>query len=355
MSDAYYFLLLCIDCAGDISDLCVVQYTFRFGEHDVKICPHGNARHNSDSFIQTQPSTLQRIKESHGRGSLTPKGLVAKITEEEGGMVNCRSSSSLPRNRHQVSAAWYQSSSKTNSDLLHAVMEMCMKSKQEGENFVQCVQASPEPLCVLALEQQLLDLERFCTCEDEFAILGFDPTFNCGKFSVTVTAYKNLLLQSSKDGNVPTFLGPMLVHQRKLKESYHYLVSTLIGAQPSLSRILAVGTDGKSNLVAAIVNNLSFAQHVRCALHMTRDIQEKMKAVGIPKEYQSLFLRDVMGSFYSTDTKGSVDAKNNEEFDDMLLKLDRIWQKREAEFSSRQPIMYIRGFPSIILLRCAVQ
>lgn len=34
--------------------------------------------------------------------------------------------------------------------------------------------------------QQLLDLERFCTCEDEFTVLGFDPTFNCGKFSVTV-------------------------------------------------------------------------------------------------------------------------------------------------------------------------
>ena len=54
-----------------------------------------------------------------------------------------------------------------------------MKSKQEGEKFIQCIQAAPESLCVL---QQLLDLERFCTCEDEFTILGFNPTFNCGKF-----------------------------------------------------------------------------------------------------------------------------------------------------------------------------
>jgi len=35
--------------------------------------------------------------------------------------------------------------------------------------------AAPEPLCVLALDQQLIDLERFCTCDDEFSILGFDP------------------------------------------------------------------------------------------------------------------------------------------------------------------------------------
>jgi len=60
-------------------------------------------------------------------------------------------------------------------------MEMCIKSKSEGEKFVQCVQAAPEPLCVLALDQQLLDLERFCTFEDEFSILGFDPIFNCGR------------------------------------------------------------------------------------------------------------------------------------------------------------------------------
>ena len=203
-----------------------------------------------------------------------------------------------------------------------------MKSKCEGERFVRCVQAAPEPSCVLALEQQLLDIERFCTCEDEFTVLGFDPTFNCGKFMVTVTAYKNLML-----------IGPMLVHQRKLKESYHYLISSIVGAHPPLSRILAVGTDGESNLSAAIPNNLPFAQHVRCALHMTRDIQEKMKEIGVPKQYQSLFHEDIMGSFYSPHATGLVD-KSNEEFDEMLSYLQPVWQKREAEFSSRSPLMY---------------
>ena len=77
---------------------------------------------------------------------------------------------------------------------------------------------------------------------------------------VTVTAYKNLMLKKL-DGTAPTFIGPMLVHQRKLKESYHYLISSIIGAHPPLSHILAVGTDGESNLSAAILNNLPFAQH----------------------------------------------------------------------------------------------
>ena len=152
--------------------------------------------------------------------------------------------------------------------------------------------------------------------------------------------YKNLLLEWQKDGTIPTFLGPMLVHQRKLHESYHYLLSTIIGIRPSLSHILAVGTDGESNLAAAILNNLPFAQHVRCAVHMTRDIQEKMKAMGVPKAYQGQFLQDVMGSFYSPDTKGLVDAESDEEFDEMLLSLSPIWDERGAEFSSREPSLH---------------
>lgn len=69
----------------------------------------------------------------------------------------------------------HQCSSKiTNHGLLYAVMEMCVKTKSgcPSEKFIQSVQAAPEPLSVLALEQQLLDLERFCTCEDEFTVAG---------------------------------------------------------------------------------------------------------------------------------------------------------------------------------------
>ena len=218
MSTVFIILLYAfvVDSAGDISDICIVQYAFRFGEHDVKICPHGNSRRHSDSYIRTQPSTLQRIKKEQATAGSTPKSVVAKITESEGGIIKCRSSSNLPRNCQQVSNVRHQCSSKTtNRDLLYAVMEMCVKAKSgcPSEKFIQSVQAAPEPLSVLALEQQLLDLERFFTCEDEFTVAGFDPTFNCGKFSVTVMVYKNLLLERQKDGTIPTFFGPMLVHQ----------------------------------------------------------------------------------------------------------------------------------------------
>lgn len=162
-----------------MEDKCIIQYGFRYGKHDVKICSHGNSHQPSESYIRTQPSTLQKVKEERAACcNSTPKSIVAKITEKEGGIVKCRSPSVLPRNRKQVENVRVPSSKTPNTDLLYAVMEMCLKAKSGGEQFVQSVQAAPEPMAVLALEQQLVDIERFCTNSNEFSVVGFDPTFN---------------------------------------------------------------------------------------------------------------------------------------------------------------------------------
>ena len=42
--------------------------------------------------------------------------------------------------------------------------------------LVQSVVADPEPMCVLATDQQLFDLERFC-CGTPLLVLSIDPTF----------------------------------------------------------------------------------------------------------------------------------------------------------------------------------
>ena len=47
-----------------------------------------------------------------------------------------------------------------------------------------------------------------------------------------------------------------------------------------------------------------------------------------------------MGSLYSLHATGLVDAGTSEEFDEMLSNLQSIWQKREAKFSSKSPLMY---------------
>ena len=67
-----------------------------------------------------------------------------------------------------------------------------------------------------------------------------------------------------------------------------------------------------------------------------------MKEIGVPKQYQSFFVEDVMGSFHSPHAIGLVDANTPEEFDEMLSNLQSVWQKREAEFSSRKYQWFVK-------------
>ena len=91
---------------------------------------------------------------------------------------------------------------------------MCKESYGTEEEFVRAVEAAPEPMCVLATIQQLSDMERFCTGE-ESSVASIDPTFNLGPFSVTPITYHNLLVKTTRNGNHPILLGPVLVHQTK--------------------------------------------------------------------------------------------------------------------------------------------
>ena len=99
------------------------------------------------------------------------------------------------------------------SDVLAQVTHMC--ECVGSEMFVRSVEASPEPMCILASDQQRKDLERFCT-GDRTSVLCIDPTFNLGPFYITPTTYQNVLVRN-KSGNHPFLLGSVLVHQSKAK------------------------------------------------------------------------------------------------------------------------------------------
>lgn len=112
------------------------------------------------------------------------------------------------------------------------------KSKDVTARFVRDVKATPDPALVLANDQQLHDLVHFCTDSKEFLIVTVDPTFNLGEFDVTPITYRNLLLQTERSGNHPTFLGPTLIHFRKNFSTYLYFASTLIGLKHDLEHLV---------------------------------------------------------------------------------------------------------------------
>lgn len=102
-------------------------------------------------------------------------------------------------------------------DSLIAVNEKCKAMSKD--RLVREVVAAPEPTCILATDQQLADLDRFCCAPRPCnAILGIDPTFSLGDFYVTCTVYCHSGM-NNKEGKLCLFHGPMFIHQRKLYES----------------------------------------------------------------------------------------------------------------------------------------
>ena len=138
------------------------------------------------------------------------------------------------------------------------------------------MKAAPDPALVLATDQQLDDMERFCTCADEFCVATVDPTFNLGDFDVTPLTYRNLLLETKRPGNYPIFLGSLLIHHRKNFATYLYFASTLVGLRQELEKLRAFGTDGEEALVDAFSHEFGFVIHLSCMIHLRRNVKEQL-------------------------------------------------------------------------------
>ena len=69
-------------------------------------------------------------------------------------------------------------SASSSRDILLEAMEKC-KTK---DGYVREVVGAPEPMAVLATDRQLKDIELHCCREDDFSILGIDPTFISWQF-----------------------------------------------------------------------------------------------------------------------------------------------------------------------------
>jgi len=143
-------------------------------------------------------------------------------------------------------------------------MQVC-KETSGSQAYIRSVEAAPEPMCILATDQQVSDLERFAT-SDPFSVVSIDPTFNLGPFYVTPITYQNLV--KTEKGNHPIVLGPVLIHKTKTFCPFHYFALTLIRLNPQLTKLKAIGTDGEPKLIKAVSVAFSGAVHLRCMSHL---------------------------------------------------------------------------------------
>jgi hypothetical protein len=317
----------------------IVLVAYKFDnapEHPVVIRPHGNST-GSRGYIRTMKSAKKNLQKA--LESCTPKDALDTTVSAAGGLINAQSAGQLPLSRQQaynINHALKRStpgpSRGKGRDLLYSVMEQC-KMAEKKERFVQEVTCAPEPMAILATSQQLLDLERFCCDPVEFAIMGVDPTFNLGEFSVTPTVYQHLMVCDKRTGKSPWLLGPILVHYQKEFRNYNFFFSGLIGLRKALGSIKAAGTDGEQALIQALRHQFREAILLRCFRHLEKNIERRLQETGISPTYIKKYMLDIFGytDKEGTHQKGLVDCHGELEFHNQLSLIKDSWDKRESE------------------------
>ena len=61
--------------------------------------------------------------------------------------------------------------------------------------LIRSVQVTPESIIFLSTEQQLKDIERFCTNPEMFCVLGIDANFELCDYHMTIATYHNPMLK----------------------------------------------------------------------------------------------------------------------------------------------------------------
>ena len=138
------------------------------------------------------------------------------------------SASHFPRNPQQVRNL----KRKLSEDKKDEISEILHMYDSQTEYFIRKVDIRPDFVIMLASNQQICDLERFCT-RNPFSILGIDSTFHFGDFDVTVTTYRHQMLNDNTPGKKminhhPVFEGPICIHKKKDTQTYYNFVSTLV-------------------------------------------------------------------------------------------------------------------------------
>ena len=302
-----------------------------------KLSSHGNSKEKKPYFA-TWPSTLNYIKEEslqHG-----PKSVIEKMSSKSGGVLNAIAPGQLPRSEKQVSTITAKQKLKqkaignaSEADDLFVVMQRAY-SEEPSVKFIRSIRTT-DPAIVIADDVQIKDLVRFCTSNAEFGILTIDPTFSLGEFDVTPIAYRQLLLETKRNGNIPVFLGPMLIHYKKNFATYLFFASTLIGLERQLEGIQAFGTDGEQALIDAFCHEFHFSHHLTCFIHVKRNIKDKCAECNLPSDLSQQIIDDIFGKkIGGVYFEGLVDAYSDSDYYDKLDAAIESWHKRSFTSSA---------------------
>ena len=305
----------------------LVQYVFDGVEREVKVKPHGNTK-SQRPYYRTSDTTKQRLLQLSE--TYSPKEVFHRSLEEKGGILQLKSAGGHARDLKQIKNI-KQKKQQNEDDEFVELLQMLKEDARDIENaFVRKVDNSSDPCVVLASKQQLRDIERFCTNPAKFCVLGVDATFNFGKYYVTLTTYRHLLLRTKEDCH-PVRMGPILLHHKKEPGSYYELSSTMIKLHAPIQNVLVYGTDGEKALAEGFGRPLPYALHLMCDIHMKDNISSKLAELGIPAVIAEEFRIDIFGKNIGKNRQpGLIDCLTPGEFDEKMQSLTEAWERRHA-------------------------
>ena len=314
-------------------DLTFIQYIFEEGEEEIVVKPHGNAKtkdYGSSGYKRTMKSTKDLITQK--LTVLPPRKTTDQIIKERGGIMKIKHAGEFPRNRTQVYNINRKLKGKEETTLPSddPLLQVITKAKEEQrgriENaLIREIPLFPEPIVFLASEQQLKDIERFCTNPAKFCVLGVNATFQIAGFYYTFTTYRNFLLRTDK-GSHPVLIGPGILHKQKLCTSYKTLPLLMLKYCAGTNGVLVYGTDGEENMVKAFSEAYPDAKHLRCDIHMKDNVKRKLSPLGITGLTAQEIISDIFGKKVDGGLDGGlVDLTSDKEFDDAVASILDKW------------------------------
>ena len=299
--------------------------------------PHGNSKKKKTPYVRTWESTKDQLKIV--AGEMKAREAVHHAIEEGlGGLQSCVGLGQVPRDRQQVkdiarrkpvkkgSYPKNMSGAGRTSDPWYMLLNECKIQERDPKTaFVRDVRVGAEPFCVVGTNRQLNDLKRFCCNPLEYRPLTVDPTFDFGPYNVTPISYQHLMVLRREDGNHPTMIGPVFLHEKKTQSTYSLFGGTLKSLEPDLKNLMAFGTDDEKALVGGFNESFERVTHLLCEIHVRKNIDTKLVSMDIRGEYKQSIMDDIFGKkIGSVFESGLSDAGSTEEFIGMLESLEML-------------------------------
>ena len=104
----------------------------------------------------------------------------------------------------------------------------------------------------------------------------------------------------------PVFMGPILIHYRKIFASFIFFASSLVSLRRELQCLRLFGTDGEKALI-----EFRFAIHLFCSIHVCNNIKKDLRYRRFPENVVNpLAAMSIIREYGSTLYVGMTRGKN---------------------------------------------